>query len=220
MAELPNLAGVATRDLVETIGTERFKAPYINWSRTMNLMREHAPGWLVDYVPNAEGGLLHKAPIGGYVLIRFLNMETQQLTPALPQAVMDNRNKSIPCDKIQARDITDTQRRGFCMAAAMHFGLAYELWAKMPMENGYTQSAESAPDVAKTVTKEVNEEMFREQALEKGVDTTAIDALVGIVKGKLGNDFNKGLKSLTLQTSEELNKKYGTSQQEDTGKGW
>ena len=34
---LPNLAGVATADLVEKIGTGKFSASYINWSRTMHL---------------------------------------------------------------------------------------------------------------------------------------------------------------------------------------
>ena len=43
MAELPNLAGVATAELVETIGGGNFKASYINWSRTLNLLRTHAP---------------------------------------------------------------------------------------------------------------------------------------------------------------------------------
>jgi hypothetical protein len=144
---LPNLAGVASKDLVEKIGSGKFSAAYINWSRTMNLLRQHAPGWLVDYVPAEDGSLLHRAPVGAYLLIRFQNMETGAVTPALPQAVMDHRNKSIPFDKIEARDVTDTQRRGMCMAAAMHFGLAYELWAKMPMENGYS-APDSAPDSA------------------------------------------------------------------------
>ena len=49
--------------------------------------------------------------------------------------------RAIPLEKITARDITDTQRRGMCMAAAMTFGLAYELWAKMPMESGYNAPA-------------------------------------------------------------------------------
>ena len=35
--EIPNLAGVATKDLVETKGGGSFSASYINWSRTMNL---------------------------------------------------------------------------------------------------------------------------------------------------------------------------------------
>ena len=233
---LPNLAGVASKDLVETIGSGRFSAAYINWSRTMNLLRTHAPGWLVDYVPSEDGSLLHKAPVGAYLLIRFQNLETGAVTPALPQAVMDNRNGAIAYEKITARDVTDTQRRGMCMAAAMHFGLAYELWAKMPMENGYTapdptpETAPKAPvaapttttgtstSVTATTTSEATEATFREAALAKGVDTRAIDALVTIVGEKLGGDFNKGLATLNSKSAEELNAKYAPA--EDDGSQW
>jgi hypothetical protein len=135
--QLPNLAGIATDNLVETIGAGSFKASYINWSRTLQLMREHAPGWLPETVPNGDGSLLHKAPVGCYLLIRFRNGE--QVTPAVPQAVMDTRNAAIQHDKITARDLTDTHRRGVCLAAAMTFGLAYELWAKLPLESGYDE---------------------------------------------------------------------------------
>lgn len=135
--QIPNLAGVATDDLVETIGAGSFKASYINWSRTLQLLREHAPGWLPETVPNAEGSLLHAAPVGCYLLIRFRNGE--QVTPAVPQAVMDTRNAAIQHDKITARDLTDTHRRGVCLAAAMTFGLAYELWAKLPLESGHEE---------------------------------------------------------------------------------
>jgi hypothetical protein len=135
--QIPNLAGIATTDLVETIGAGNFKASYINWSRTLQLLREHAPGWLPETVPNAEGSLLHAAPVGCYLLIRFRNGE--QVTPAVPQAVMDTRNAAIQRDKITARDLTDTHRRGVCLAAAMTFGLAYELWAKLPLESGHEE---------------------------------------------------------------------------------
>lgn len=135
--QIPNLAGVATDDLVETIGAGSFKASYINWSRTLQLLREHAPGWLPETVPNAEGSLLHAAPVGCYLLIRFRNGE--QVTPAVPQAVMDTRNAAIQRDKITARDLTDTHRRGVCLATAMTFGLAYELWAKLPLESGHEE---------------------------------------------------------------------------------
>lgn len=138
-APFPNLAGVATADLVDHIGTGKFSASYINWSRTMHLLREHAPGWLPELVPNKSDDILHRAPVGGYLLIRFVNGE--QRTPALPQAVMDMRNAAIPLDNITARDITDTHRRGVCMAAALTFGLAYELWAKLPLESGYAADA-------------------------------------------------------------------------------
>jgi len=135
--QLPNLAGIATDNLVETIGAGSFRASYINWSRTLQLLREHAPGWLPETVPNEDGSLLHKAPVGCYLLIRFRNGE--QVTPAVPQAVMDTRNAAIQHDKITARDLTDTHRRGVCLAAAMTFGLAYELWAKLPLESGYEE---------------------------------------------------------------------------------
>ena len=64
---------------------------------------------------------------------------------------MDHRNNAIPYEKISARDITDTQRRGMCMAAAMTFGLGYELWAKMPLESGY-----AAPEPTDEDTKPVS----------------------------------------------------------------
>ena len=236
MTTLPNLAGVASKDLVEKIGTGSFAAAYINWSRTMNLLRTHAPGWMVDYEPTADGKLLHEAPVGGYLMIRFKHVDGT-VTPALPQAVMDNRNKAIALEKITARDISDTQRRGMCMAAAMTFGLAYELWAKMPMESGYNAPAgEEAPKTApKAATKApsavaakaseplvpdtASETTFREAALEKGVHTVAIDTLVGIVNDKLGGDFEKGLGVLNGKTAEELNAKYGPKQDSD-GEQW
>jgi len=231
---LPNLAGVASKDLVEKIGSGSYAASYINWSRTMNLLRTHAPGWMVDYEPTADGKLLHEAPVGGYLMIRFRNIDGT-VTPALPQAVMDNRNKAIPLEKITARDITDTQRRGMCMAAAMTFGLAYELWAKMPMESGYNapeeapaapkaptaspSKAPSEPKAAAEVAK-ASEATFREAALEKGVHTVAIDALVAIVKTdeRLGGDFEKGLGVLASKSAEELNSKYGPKT--DTKEKW
>lgn len=218
---LPNLAGVATKDLVEKIGTGKFSAAYINWSRTMNLLRQHAPGWLVDYVPAEDGSLLHKAPVGAYLLIRFQNLETGTVTPALPQAVMDHRNSAIPYEKITARDVTDTQRRGMCMAAAMHFGLAYELWAKMPMESGYAEPApESAPVSAPKAApaaapkEEATEANFREAALEKGFTTHAIDGLLGIIKG----DFAKGIATVGKKTAAEvegLNAKFAPAASND-----
>jgi len=143
--QLPNLAGWQTADLVEKIGTGKFSASYINWSRTVNLLREHAPGWMPELVPTADGALLHRAPVGAYLLIRFRCGDT--ITPPVPQAVMDVRNAAIPFDKVTARDVTDTHRRGVCMAAAFTFGLAYELWAKLPLESGYHQEPEPAMDV-------------------------------------------------------------------------
>ena len=231
---IPNLAGVATKDLVEKIGAGSFSAAYINWSRTMNLLRQHAPNWLVDYVPSRDGSLLHQAPVGAYLLIRFQNMETGFSTPALPQAVMDHKNKSIPFDRITSRDITDTQRRGMCMAAAMHFGLAYELWAKIALENGYQESAPAAsvapvaapktpttttePSTSETPTT-TSEEAFREAALGKGLTTYAINGLLDIISG----DFAKGIATVNKKTAEQvegLNQKFAPKSEGDDGSQW
>lgn len=134
--ELPNLAGVITKQDVESKGSGSYKADYISWARTMQLLHQHAPGWLPDAIPADGGGLLHCCPNGCYLLIRFTHTDGSA-TPAVPQAVMDNRNNAVPFDKITARDITDTHRRGVCLAAAMSFGLASELWAENLGENPY-----------------------------------------------------------------------------------
>lgn len=243
MAELPNLAGVATKDLVDKIGTGRFQAAYINWARTINLLHQHAPGWMVDYVASPDGGLVHRAPVGGYLLIAFRHIDGTS-TPALPQAIMDHKNNAIPYEKITARDVTDTQRRGMCMAAAMTFGLTYELWAKDRMEEAYSRGEEASTDSPKSPPKAgtpttaapapaaaeavkefrgsagVTETTFRETILTKGVHTVAIDALVEIVNSKLGGDFEQGLKQLAAMSAEELNKKYGPEEKSADGEQW
>ena len=133
----PNLAGTATQGLVEQIPGNGFRASYINWARTVQMLREHAPGWLPYLEPVSEGGgYVHQAPKGGFLLIGFEHPEKGR-TPVVPQAVMDTRNNAIPYEAITARDVSDTHRRGICLAAAMTFGLAYELWAKMPLESGF-----------------------------------------------------------------------------------
>src|SRR5262245_23343976 len=118
MAEIPNLAGVATDDLVEKIGGGNFQASYINWSRTMHLLRTHAPGWLPEAVKAADGSLVHPCANGGYLSIRFVHVDGS-VTPEVPQAIMDPRNAAVALAKITARDVTDTHRRGVCMAASL-----------------------------------------------------------------------------------------------------
>lgn len=143
MSLLPNLAKVATADLVEQIGGSGFKASYINWSRTMQLLRDHAEGWMPELVNAPDGTVLHRDPVGAHLSIRFRHT-SGLLTPEVPQAVMDSRNSAVPYDKITARDVTDTHVRGVCKAAAFTFGLAYELWAKLPLESGYQEEVTPA----------------------------------------------------------------------------
>lgn len=203
MAEIPNLVGIATNDLVESIGSGRFEARYINWSRTMNLLRQHAPGWLPVLLPDTDDNYLHRSPKGGFVTICFVHTDGTQ-TPAVPQAVMDNRNNSIPYESISSRDFTDTHRRGVCMAAAFTFGLASELWAKMPLESGYgvyvadeDEMPSRAPKAAAQAAPEATREDFLENCLEIGLTSHAADVLLA----KIGDKYAGGIK--TLQTKDE-----------------
>lgn len=227
MAEFPNLAGVVTKDLVESIGTGKYSASYVNWSRTHQLLRQHAPGWSVEVKEHSPTGeILFRAPVGGYLQLRVSHVDGT-VGPWVPQAVMDNRNKDIPIDRIGARDITDTHRRGSCMCLAYSFGLAGELWAKMKLEAGWgldqgetseplkssTQGqtkSQPAPISNPSVSPTCTEESFREALLSKGVNTTAIDACVEIVINKLNGDFGQGIRQVGTKSTEELNEKYGS----------
>ena len=189
MNALPNLAGIATDDLVEKIGGGSFSASYINWSRTMHLLRVHAPGWLPVLVHNVEGGILHRAPVGCYLLIKFQHVDGSE-TPPMPQAIMDSHNKAIALDRVTARDITDTHRRGLCMAAAMTFGLAYELWAKLPLESGY---AEEAKPEAHKPKAEVSQLTVRASPMDGVLDEVSPEQMefLQLQAGKIMAEFRE-----------------------------
>jgi hypothetical protein len=223
-AELPDLSGVATKDLVEHIGSGSFKASYINWSRTMELLRKHAPGWMIELVFNADGAPLHQAPVGGFLLLRFRHLDGT-VTPEVPQAVMDHRNNSISFEKITSRDITDTQRRGSCLLAAFQFGLAYELWAKMPLESGYQVEDQPGIEKAKATVKSTAKaapvqppdttlEDFLKACSEKGLTSAAAQSLVPKLKG----DFANGVKTIQDKDAafvDQMNGKFPDSPGED-----
>lgn len=225
MAELPNLKGIATKDLVETIGSGRFQASYINWSRTMQLFRDNAPGWMVETVFAADGGMLHKAPVGGYLLLRLRHVDGT-VTPEVPQAVMDNRNSAIAFDKITARDVTDTHRRGSCLVLAFQTGLAHELWAKMPLESGYQVADDieiqqkkieagkttSSSTVQATVEDaKVSKKDFVDFAKELGLVEPAVKDLIG----KINENYDTGIKTLKSKDKDwilAMNEKFRASQ--------
>jgi hypothetical protein len=139
----PNLGSVISTADVSRKGTGSYAADYINWCRTGQLLREHAPGWQFHLRPTAEGQHIWAAPNGtGYVVGYFIGPEGQ-ITPDFPQAVMDNRNAPVALERISARDVTDTHRRCLCTCAAAMFGLAWQLWAREPIEDPHRE--EPAP---------------------------------------------------------------------------
>jgi hypothetical protein len=149
----PNLGSVISAADIDKKGTGSYAADYVNWARTAQLLREHAPGWqfhLRSATP--EGQHVWKAPNGtGYVVGYFVGPDGST-TPDFPQAVMDNRNAAIKFEAIDARDLTDTHRRCLCTAAAAQFGLAWQLWAKEPVENPHRDEPSAAAKPAANPT--------------------------------------------------------------------
>jgi hypothetical protein len=139
--DFPNLDDVINPEDVEKKGSF---ATYVNWCKTSQLLRLHAPGWQFELRTSVdpEGLETHvfKAPNGTGYLVGFFRAPTGsgfKDTPDFPQAVMCNKNNPVPWDRITARDVTDTHRRAMCTTAAAHFGLAWQLWAKVEIENPF-----------------------------------------------------------------------------------
>ena len=142
----PNLAGVITLSDVKQKGSGSYAADYVPWAKVMMLLNEKANGWLPELVTNDDGGYVHKAPNGtGYLCIQFNNGNCY--TPVWIYAVMDNRNNAIAYDKISARDLADSARRGICSAAAAFFSLAYELWARDEIAANASEKIETQPEI-------------------------------------------------------------------------
>lgn len=151
----PNLAGIIKKDDVYKKGSGSYTASYVAWARIAQLLHEHAPGVDFHLDPTPEGQIVHKAPDGtGYVLCYFTSADDKQ-TSRFPFPCMDNRNNPIPFDKISARVLTDTHRRGLCAAAAFHFSLGSELWAKQELEDAgaATEVEQPKPQLKKDSVK-------------------------------------------------------------------
>ena len=143
--ELPNLAGVITLSDVKQKGSGSYAADYVPWAKVMQLLNEKANGWLPELIKDHNGDLVHKAPNGtGYLCIQFVNGTYG--TPVWTYAVMDNRNNAIAYEKISARDLADSHRRGICSAAAAFFSLGFELWAREEVAAA-EQKVEPQPEV-------------------------------------------------------------------------
>jgi hypothetical protein len=143
--KIPNLAGVITKADIDTKGSGSYAASYVNWAKVAHLLHEHAPGWDFHLRPALDGTLLHKAPDGtAFVVGEFIGPDDERLA-SFPFPCMDNRNNPIQLDKVSARILTDTHRRAMCACAAFSFGLAYELWAKDPVEDPHREEAPAKP---------------------------------------------------------------------------
>lgn len=152
----PKLDGIVKEADVQKKGTGAYTASYVNWSRIAKYLREHAPGWQPFAATAPDGGIVWPAPDGtGFLMIGFVcnyNLDGDLLaeeyrwkTELVPHAIMDHKlhAKKNP----DARDVADAFVRGMCKAAALLFGLGWQLWSKDdPFDRNDDAPAASKPE--------------------------------------------------------------------------
>ena len=190
----PQLAGVITLSDIKQKGTGSFAADYIPWSKVMQLINQHANGWLPELIAADDSCFVHRAPDGtGYLCIQFVNGNCS--TPIWPFPITDARNNAIAYDKISARNFTDSHRRALCSAAAAFFSLAYELWAREEV-SASSESVETQPEIqlqqdtpkpaAKQRKKDPEPTKLSPSAdSEANIKQSAIDQCVDLIQSKL-----------------------------------
>ena len=174
---IPDLSGLISKEDLHKKGSF---AIYMNWARTTQYLREHASGWDFHlkgiHLEGKNEEYVWPAPDGsGYLMCFFQNGE--RTTPLFPFPIMDNRNNPLPLEKISSRDLTDSHRRALCACAAFVFGLAYELWAKVEID-------EAAKVDATPAKKEIARSPQRGANARQAKPNSAVKEIVGDLTGR------------------------------------
>ena len=178
---LPNLAGVIkTSDLYK-----KMKFDYVPWAKTAQLLREHAPGWQFFLKPSNPNGdifsYVHTAPDNtGFLMGYFEHIETGKQTSPNVFAITDNANRPIQLEKISCNSIQNSHRRCLCACACKDFGLAYELWAQIEVDEAKQLPPPPKTGVAGSLTKP-NQKLEPTSVLEKLPDPISKDAKTTIL---------------------------------------
>ena len=178
---LPNLAGVIkTTDIYK-----KMKFDYVAWAKTAQILREHAPGWqfCLDKSTSEEGisSYIFQAPDGsGFLMGYFEHIDTSIKTTLFPFAITDNANR--PLQKISSVNFQNSHRRCLCACACFTFGLAYELWAQIEIDEAKQVAPEPKKGIARTPTKPKQEpapvESIEDKEQGKPIAQPALEAVV------------------------------------------
>ena len=180
---LPNLAGVIkTTDIYK-----KMKFDYVAWAKTAQILREHAPGWqfCLDKSTSEEGisSYIFQAPDGsGFLMGYFEHIDTGVKTTLFPFAITDNANR--PLSKISSVNFQNSHRRCLCACACFTFGLAYELWAQIEIEDAKKEEAlpKKEDRIKRTPSKPNDEgepvESIKDKNYGKPISQFAKDAVV------------------------------------------
>ena len=176
---IPNLAGVIkAEDLYK-----KMKFDYVPWAKTAQLLREHADGWMFHLQSNKTQNDLFDyvftAPSGtGYLMGFYEHIETGKKGPLYPFAITNNSNQPIKLEQISSTHIQNSHRRCLCACACFTFGLAYELWAQIEIQ----EANEPAPIPAK---KEIARSPQRGANARQAKPNSAVKEIVGDLTGRI-----------------------------------
>ena len=178
---LPNLAGVIkTTDIYK-----KMKFDYVAWAKTAQILREHAPGWqfCLDKSSSEEGisSYIFQAPDGsGFLMGYFEHIDTSVKTTLFPFAITDNANR--PLKTISSVNFQNSHRRCLCACACFTFGLAYELWAQIEIDEAKQVTPEPKKGISRTPTKPKQEpepvESIEDKDYGKPIAQPALEAVV------------------------------------------
>ena len=192
---LPNLAGVIkTTDIYK-----KMKFDYVAWAKTAQILREHAPGWqfCLDKSTSEEGisSYIFQAPDGsGFLMGYFEHIDTNIKTTLFPFAITDNANR--PLKTISSVNFQNSHRRCLCACACFTFGLAYELWAQIEIEDA--KKEEALPE------KEDRIKRTPDKPNDKGEPVESIE------DKNYGKPISKYAKDAVVTKMMNLSKKYPT----------
>ena len=186
---IPNLAGIIkAEDLYK-----KMKFDYVPWAKTAQLLREHADGWmfhlqsnktqndLFDYVFTAPNGT-------GYLMGFYEHIETGKKGPLYPFAITNNSNQPIKLEQLSSTHIQNSHRRCLCACACFTFGLAYELWAQIeiqeanepapiPVKKEIARSPQRGANAKQVKPSPVAHEMVTGKAAQASIPQSQKDAL-------------------------------------------
>ena len=188
---LPNLAGVIkTTDIYK-----KMKFDYVAWAKTAQILREHAPGWqfCLDKFTSEEriSSYIFKAPDEtGFLMGYFENINTGVKTTLFPFAITDNANR--PLQKISSVNFQNSHRRCLCACACFTFGLAYELWAQIEIDEAKQVPPEPKKGISRTPTKPKQEP----------------DSIESIEDKNYGNPIAKPVLDVLVKKIMKLSEKY------------
>ena len=180
-----NLAGVIEIKDVHQLPTG-FKAKYMAWAKVAAIFNKECPGWSHHCRLNPQDGHpLFDAPNGSlYFIFYFKDPEGNEYSDFI-FPIMGNNKKALKRELVDAREISDTQRRGFVAHCAFQFSLGYELWAKEEIDD-------NKPHL-QIVKNEEKPAQYKKVDKPKYDKNSLVDMIMNQLNVKMTNDEQKKL---------------------------